>query len=162
MRGFLPGRSLDESFRVVVTIKAIDGVLEMAGGLALIFVPIGRLQGWVAELATREIAEDPHAVIANFILALDQRIHPHAQLFAVIYLLGHGALKLFLATALLKQKYVLYPVAMGFLLAFILYQTYRIGVDHSVLLLAFTIFDFIVLGLTYVEWNRHRGAHHGA
>jgi uncharacterized membrane protein len=154
----MSNRSLDDSFRVVVAIKGFDGLLEVAGGLALIFVPLGRIQGIVAALATREIAEDPHAFIANIILMLDARIHPHVQLFAVLYLLGHGAIKLLLAVALLRQVYVLYPVAIAFLLAFIFYQAYRIGYDHSIVLTIFTVFDCLVAWLTYLEWRKHKEA----
>jgi uncharacterized membrane protein len=121
----------------------------------LIIVPLGRLQGIVAELATREIAEDPHAFIAQLILRLDQGIHPHIQLFAVIYLLGHGAIKVFLAYALLRRIYAIYPIAIGFLLAFVVYQAYRIGFDHSIVLSVLTLLDCVLAWLTYLEWKRH-------
>ncbi len=122
------------------------------------FVPIAKLQGIVADLAIREIQQDKHAVIANFILSLDHKINPHVQLFAAIYLVGHGAIKIFLAIALLRHHYHLYPYAIAFLLIFVIYQGYRIAADHSVGLLALTVFDCIIAWLTYLEWKRHNQA----
>jgi uncharacterized membrane protein len=161
MHRIISQRWLDRFFRVAVSIKGIDGVLEMLGGAALIVVPIAKIKGVVAQLALGEIAEDKHAFIANFILQLDHRLDPHIQLFAVLYLLGHGAIKIFLAVALLRGHYHLYPYAIAFLLAFILYQTYRIGYDHSVFLGVLTIFDCVVTWLTYLEWRRHTGIMRG-
>src|SRR5437762_1284906 len=124
MHHIVPQRILDRWFHIVVAIKGLDGLVEIIGGLALVLVPVQRLQGAVADLALREIAEDRHAFIAQAILWLDHRVNPHAQVFAVLYLIGHGAIKVFLAVALLREHYHLYPYAIGFLLAFMMYQSY--------------------------------------
>ena len=149
-------RLLDRFFRLAIIIKGLDGLLEVLGGVTLIFLPIVKIQGIVADLALNEIAEDKHAFIAQFILHLDQSINPHVRLFAVLYLIGHGSIKIFLTVALLREHYHLYPVAIGFLLAFIAYQSYRIGVDHSPILLLLTIFDIVLTWLVYLEWKRHK------
>jgi uncharacterized membrane protein len=148
---------LDRAFRIGITIKGLDGLLEVLGSITLVFLPLAKVQGIVATLALREIAEDRHAFIANFILQLDHRINPHAQLFAVLYLLGHGTVKALLAVALLRGHYRLYPYAMAFLLAFIFYQSYRVGLDHSVLLGGLTLFDLAITWLVYQEWRLHTG-----
>jgi uncharacterized membrane protein len=104
-----------------------------------------------------EIREDGgHAFIANLILHADHKLNTHLQLFAVIYLLLHGSIKILLAYALLKQYYHLYPYAIGFLLAFVAYQAYLIGYNRSVTLLILTLFDCTIAWLTYLEWRRHR------
>src|SRR5476651_2374790 len=136
----IPQRLLDRFFRLAIIIKGFDGLLEVLGGVTLIFLPIARIQGGIADLALREITEDKHAFIAEVIYHLDRQINPHVRLFAVLYLIGHGSIKIFLTIALLREHYHLYPYAIGFLLAFIAYQSYRIGVDHSLALALLTSF----------------------
>ena len=147
---------LDRYFRIVVILKALDGLLEVLGGLILIFVPISRLKGLVEQLATYEVGPGRHAFIGNFILSMDHHVSAHLQLFAVIYLLGHGSIKIFLTAALLWRRYRLYPYAMGFLIAFIGYQCYTIGYSHSIVLAVLTSLDVAIVVLTYMEWKRHR------
>jgi uncharacterized membrane protein len=150
-------RSLvDKLFRIGVALKGVDGLLEVTSGLALLVFPVARLQAWVATIAQYEIGEDKHALIATFILHLDNKINPHIQLFAVIYLLAHGSIKLFLVVALLKQRYRLYPYAIAFLVIFIVYQAYLISINRSITLALLTLFDCSIATLTYIEWRRHR------
>lgn len=56
--------SLDRLYRIGLWIKGIDGALEMAGGLFLLFVSQTRLGQLVTFLTQRELAEDPHVGIA--------------------------------------------------------------------------------------------------
>ena len=46
-----------------------------------------------------------------------------------------------------------YPWMMGFLAAFIIYQTYEIFARHSIFFLLLTIFDIFIVWLTRHEWN---------
>jgi uncharacterized membrane protein len=55
---------LDRLFRIGISIKGLDGLLEVLGGATLLVAPLGRLQGVVAAMATREIAEDKHAAVS--------------------------------------------------------------------------------------------------
>ncbi|HSX02270.1 MAG TPA: DUF2127 domain-containing protein [Candidatus Saccharimonadia bacterium] len=154
MKRLIPQPVLDWLFRIAVAIKGFDGLIEMMGGLFLLIVPISKLHGW-AGLAIYELADDHHAFIAQAITALDNHLTPGFALLAALYLLGHGAIKLGLAIALLRQHYHLYPWAIGFLLLFIAYQAYRVGYDHSLGLALLTGFDAIVAWLVYLEWRRH-------
>jgi uncharacterized membrane protein len=147
---------VDRLFRIGVALKGVDGLLEVLSGLALLVFPVAKLQSWVATIATYEIGEDKHAVIATFILKLDNKIDPHIQVFAVVYLLVHGSIKLFLVAALLRRQYRLYPIAIAFLVIFIFYQAYLISLNHSITLAVLTLFDCTIATLTYIEWRRHR------
>jgi uncharacterized membrane protein len=156
MRLTLPQIWLDRLFRIGVVIKGIDGTFEVLGALVLFFVPLEKIKGLIETVSLYEIQEDGHrAFIANMLISLDQKINTHVQLFAAIYLLLHGLLKLALAYALIKQHYHLYPYAIAFLVAFVLYQAYLIGYNHSLTLTALTLFDCTIAWLTYLEWKRH-------
>jgi uncharacterized membrane protein len=150
-------KTLDRYFRLGAILKAVDACLELLGAILLVFVPIARLKGVVSALCLYEIQEDNHhAFIATFILHINQKINPHVQLFAVVYLLAHGTIKLLLAFALIKRYYRLYPYAIGFLIAFAGYQIYLIAFNHSLLLGILTVFDCAIAWLTYLELKRHR------
>lgn len=147
---------LDRWFRLAVALKGLDGIVEMVCGAVLLVVPAAAIKGAIETLANNEIQEDKHAFIAHYILNLDHKLDVHVQLFAAIYLLAHGLVKIGLATALLKRYWRLYPYAIGFLVAFIAYQAYLIGYNRSLVLVVLTLFDCFVAGLTYAEWRRHR------
>jgi uncharacterized membrane protein len=157
MRFALPQSRLDSWFRIGVLLKALDGTLEVLGAILLIFVPIAKLQHAITAMCVYEIQEDNHhAFIASFILHAEQKIDPRIQLFAVVYLLLHGLVKVGLSYGLYRQYYHFYPYAIGFLIAFGLYQVYEIGYNHSVGLTVLTLVDAAIAWLTYLEWKRHQ------
>jgi uncharacterized membrane protein len=152
-------RRFDGVFRFAVVIKALDGFLELVGGILLIFVSQSTLQGIIASLTDYELdSGQTHAFITDALNQLDAHVSNGTQFFLALYLLGHGAIKILLMIALVKQKYRLYPVAIVFLLIFIFYQAYLIGYSHSILLTIFTAFDCFLTWMTYQEWRRHQPA----
>lgn len=148
--------TIDRYFRIAVFIKGFDGILEILGGIILLIIPLSTIHGLVATLTMREIAQDPHAFIAQYIVDLDRKITPGFELIAVIYLLVHGAIKLLLAYALLSRKYHYFPAAVGFLLLFLFYGVYLVGLNHSISLGLICILDATVIWLTYLEYRRHK------
>jgi uncharacterized membrane protein len=146
--------SLDRVFHISVFIKGIDGVLETMGALILLFVPLSKIQG-LGSLTVYELQQDNHAFIANAVIHLNGLLTPNVAVISALYLLVHGTIKLVLAVALFKNLYRLYPYAIGLLLISICYQSYRIGVDRSLVLTVLTLFDIFIVGMTYLEWHRH-------
>ena len=148
--------TIDRYFRLTVFVKGFDGTLEMLGGLILFFIPISTIHGLVATLTTHEVAEDPHAFIAHFLINLDHKITPGYELIAALYLLIHGGIKVLLSYALLKRKYHYFPVAIVFLLLFLFYGVYLVGLNHSISLGLLCLLDTAVIWLTYLEYDRHK------
>lgn len=58
--------------------------------------------------------------------------------------------------AVLKNRLWAYPWLIGFLLAFILYQDYELIVNFSWVLLALTVFDVVIVLLTWREYQLRR------
>jgi uncharacterized membrane protein len=75
-------------------------------------------------------------------------------LFGAIYLLAHGLVKVILVAALLKNQLWAYPWTIGFLGVFIVYQLYRLSLKPSVGLTALTIFDAVIVWLTWREYRK--------
>ena len=148
--------TIDRYFRIAVFIKGFDGVMEMIGGAILFVIPLSTIHGLVATLTTHELAEDPNAFIANYIVNLDHKITPGYEFIAALYFLLHGLIKLVLATALIKRKYHYFPISIAFLVFFLVYEVYLVGLNHSLILGIFCVLDIVVIWLTYMEYIRHK------
>jgi uncharacterized membrane protein len=147
---------LDRVFDISVTLKGIDGVLEVIGGILLLFLSPDRLDAVVRFLTQHELAEDPHDFLATHLVALSHSFTGSVSLFLAFYLLSHGIIKIVLVVAVLKQKLWAYPWMIAFLLLFIAYQIYQLIQKLSVGLLLLTLFDGFIVYLTVLEYRKHR------
>ena len=107
-----------------------------------------------------ELSEDPHDFIATHLLHTTNGLTGHAVLFGAVYLLTHGAVKVVLVVALLLNKLWAYPWMIVVLLLFIAYQLYRISFDPTAGLIALTIFDVVIVLLTWREYRVQRRIRH--
>ena len=73
--------------------------------------------------------------------------------FASAYLIGHGILKVFLAASLLRERLWAFPLALSVLAIFVVYQLHRFGRTHSMILLALTVLDAVVMVLIWHEYR---------
>jgi len=138
--------------------KAVDGVLEVVGGIVLFFVNPGQISGMLRIFTQHELGEDPHDVLANIILHSAQHISSGTKVFAAFFLLWHGAIKVGLVWALFRKYLWAYPVAILAFVLFLVYQFYRYSHTHSVWLLALSILDLFVIAITWLEYNRLRAS----
>lgn len=143
-----------KSFEIGILLKAIDGVLEIVGGILLLFLNPNRLSNLVAFLTQHELSEDPRDVIANFMIKLSLKFTVSTQYFGVFYLISHGIIKLVLIIFLWKRKTWAYPLTIVSLFLFIMYQIYRYTLYPSVGLVILTLFDVIMIILTFIEYKR--------
>jgi uncharacterized membrane protein len=151
-----PHRALDTTFRVSLVVKAIDGVLELIGGVLLLVVSPAQITAVVRFLTQHELAEDRHDVFANLLVHAAGSLSVSATVFGAIYLLLHGLVKVVLVAAVLSGRLWAYPWMIGFLLVFIGYQLYEMIVHFSLGLLALTLFDVFIVVLTAREYQLHR------
>lgn len=143
-------------FHYSLIVKGIDGMLECIGGLILIVLPPEALNRMVAGFTTHELSQDPRDLFASHLLKAAQDIAGHGSFFAIIYLLSHGLVKIYIVYNLLKHRLWAYPVAIAILWLFVLYQVYRIGYDPTLGIIALTIFDLAIIWLTYHEYRLKR------
>ncbi len=143
-------------FLVGIAAKGLNGVAEILGGIVLLFAGPRSLNCIALVLTRNELTEDPNDFIATHLLHITERATQGSILFAAIYLLLHGLVKLVLVVAILRAKIWAYPWMIGVLLVFIAYQGYQIAIAPSAELIALTVFDAIVAYLTWHEYKRHR------
>jgi uncharacterized membrane protein len=153
---FKPQDTLDRVFEIGIIAKGLNGLAELVGGLLLLFVSPGAIHHLVAMVTQGELSEDPHDVIARYLLHTADGLTGSALLFGAAYLLVHGAVKVVLVIALLLNKLWAYPCMITVLLIFIGYQLYRIVLQPSVSLVALTVFDAVIVVLTWREYRRQR------
>jgi uncharacterized membrane protein len=144
------------SFRTGITLKGIGSLLETAGGVLLWFVSPAALSSTVRGLLEREQERFPYDFVSSHFLHLANEIGRADPTFASLYLLSHGVVKTILIVALWFNKLWAYPVTIAVFGGFMAYQVYRYTHTHSFALMALTIFDAIVVLLTWFEYQEQR------
>jgi uncharacterized membrane protein len=145
------GKGLHWLFELSIFIKGVDGVLETVGGLLILFVPLHSLDTLVRWLLAHELSES-HDWVAGAAEHLLNSLSLNTKLFASIYLIGHGLVKIFLVHALWREKLGAFPVALWFIALFVVYQIYRFTHTHSIALLIFALLDVCVAWFIWREY----------
>ena len=140
-------------FLVGVWTKGAAGVVETIGGVLVLFVTQKVLDSMVLFLTAPELAEDPDDQIANYLHTTVQQFSQDTKVFASVYLIIHGLIKLFLVAGLLWDRMWAYPLSLWFIGAFIVYQCYRFAHTHSIWLVVLAAFDLIVAFLIWREYQ---------
>jgi uncharacterized membrane protein len=140
-------------FKISILLKGLDGVLEMIGGFLLMVVSQIKLNELIILLTQHELIEDPHDLVANFLVNLAHDFSVSVIFFASLYLLSHGVVKVILVASLWRGKLWAYPTAIIFFFIFIIYQLYRYNITGAAWLIWLTVFDFLVVLLTWWEYQ---------
>lgn len=159
MRVKLSARLVHRLFAIGVIAKSVDGLLEILGGLILLLIDPAQLHPIARFLTQHELAEDPHDLVANYLFRSVQHLSSGTKMFAAVYLLWHGAVKVGLVTALLLRRRWAYPAAILAFLLFLVYQLYRYSHTYAPELLALSVLDVFVIVLTGCEYVRLRASH---
>jgi uncharacterized membrane protein len=157
---FHPQNWLDRAFEVGIIGKGLNGAVEVVGGLLLLVVTPERIRALAASWTEEELSEDPRDVVAHYVLHTANGLTGHAVLFGAVYLLAHGIVKVVLVVALLLNKLWAYPAMITVLLLFIGYQLYRIALHPTGGLIGLTVFDMVIVALTWREYRQLRRPHH--
>lgn len=145
-------------FDIGIIGKGVDGALEVVGGVLLFLTTPGRIHGAIRILTQHELSEDPHDLVARYLLSSTQHLTSSTKAFAAAYLLWHGIVKVALVTALLLKRRWAYPLAILAFFLFVVYQLYRYSHTHAVGLLVLSALDLLVIALTYLEYSRLRAS----
>ncbi len=140
-------------FEIGLIIKACDGAFETIGGLLLLALPVHTLNSVIRVLTLHELSQDPQDFVATHLVRLAAALTIHAKLVASAYLLAHGIVKILLVISLLRSKLWAYPAAIVVLSIFVLYQLHRLILHPTWWLLALTLFDGVIIALTWHEYR---------
>ena len=127
--------------------------MEMVGGVLLLLVAPDQISSLVRTLTQHEMSVDSGDMLANAARHAADSLTVSASTFAAAYLLLHGLVKIVLVWAVLKDYLWAYPWMIAFLLVFIVFQCYQIAVSFSWALVLLTLFDILVVWLTWREYE---------
>ncbi|MDA8088921.1 MAG: DUF2127 domain-containing protein [Nitrospiraceae bacterium] len=144
---------LHKGFEIGILLKFIDGILELIGGLSLVWLNPQTLQKFVWTITRHELSEDPNDLIAGFLLRSAQHFSVSSKLFGAVYLLLHGFIKVGLVLSIWRRKLWSYPAAIAFFFLFVVYQMYRYTHSRSAWLILLSALDVIVIFLTWAEYR---------
>ncbi|MFA5318082.1 MAG: DUF2127 domain-containing protein [Patescibacteria group bacterium] len=154
-----PGQYEHIAFIAALAGKGVNGLLEIIGGVILIFINPAFARGLIFKLTQFELTEDPADLVANYLVKAAERFSVSAQVFGAVFLLSHGIIKIVLLVALFKKKLWAYPLASAVFSLFVVYQSYRFYLYRSPELILLNIIDIIIIVLTCFEYRRlRRGA----
>jgi uncharacterized membrane protein len=159
VREFLRRSPVQIAFDIGIFFKGLDGALEIVGGLLLFVLKPEMIMGIMGTLIQHELSEDPHDVIASHLARLVQDFSASAQVFAGVYLLSHGVIKVVLVASLLREQLWAYPAAIVVFTLFIAYQMYRYLLEPSTSMIVLSVLDVIVIVLTWLEYRRLQRLH---
>ena len=157
MSWYHPNSLLDKVFEGGIIIKGVTGLVEFLSGLLLFFVSPATMHQFITFLTQRELLEDPHDKIANFLVHSTQHFGTGSKTFLIIYLWIHAIIKLIAVIGILKNQLWAYPFSLITLGLLMLYQLYTIFfVKASVGMILLTIFDVFILWLIWREYGKVR------
>lgn len=141
-------------YKIGVGIKGFDGAVEFVAGIALLISPslVHTLLSGIAREAGEHNGNVYH-FIADYIARTDNDLAKSGLVFLILFLVIHGAVKLALVYCLLKEIVSAYPIALGILVAFLIYQIYVFIVSPSLGMALFTILDVIIIWLVWGEYQ---------
>jgi uncharacterized membrane protein len=73
--------ALDKTFKIGLVLKGLDGILEIAGGILLLFLGPHAIEHIARTLTAHELSEDPHDLIARYILHTASHLTTSTTLF---------------------------------------------------------------------------------
>ncbi len=146
---------LHSTFEVGITVKGVDGLLEIIGG-ALLWFKSSSINELVQTVAQHELSRGAHAFIFTHLSNASQKLASGSTEFASIYLASHGLTKVILVICLWLKKLWAYPLTMIVFAAFMAYQLFRFTHTHSIVLLLLTFFDALLIYLTWKEFQRQK------
>ena len=159
---FKPKTLLDKTYEIGIIIKGIDGVIELIGGVLVLTLSPGTIMRITNFFTQDTLQENPHNFLANHILHAGQHLASGQTLFAGLFLLTHGAVKVGLVAALLLNKLWAYPWALVVLGAFLIYQVYLLITRTTFGMAFLTVLDGIIIYLVWREWQKIKAEHQPA
>jgi uncharacterized membrane protein len=156
MEMFKGNSLLDRSFQAGITLKGIDGLLEIIAAILFVTATPTRLNSILNFLTFHALSRNPNAFVASHLLHASQSIVQNAHYFIFFYLLSRGISKVFLVVALWCNRLWAYPALIILLACFIVYQLYRMTFAPSLLLVFFSCLDATVIVLTWAEYRQQK------
>jgi uncharacterized membrane protein len=138
-----------EFFLWSILLKGAISAAEVAAGVAVFFIP----PAFIVSTAILLLNFIPVPSVQSLLLEEVAKYTTGAVTFVAVYLLSRGIVKVVLIWSLLKNRLWAYPASLVVLALFVLYQLYQLVTDRSLIILAISLFDLVVMYFIYREWR---------
>lgn len=150
--GSMEARAVHFAFRFTLILKGLFAFSEILAGVLMVYFTPSRVRDLVELFVSSEFGQQYMHFWHEYIIDFGLNYTVGTQIFALFYLISHGVAKFIVIVLLWQERTWAYPVSVGLLLAFIAYQMARWTHTHSVLLMALTLFDIVLIALTLLEF----------
>lgn len=149
----LPEKDYHELFRIGILVKAADGLIEACAGAFIYFVNYSAVGAVFFSIFHEEVTESPRDPFWAYLINGWHSLALTGHTFWGLLFMVHGATKLALSVALLKNRLWAYPTAAAVFTLFVAFELYSLIGRPSLFLGLITIFDAIVVGLILHEYR---------
>jgi uncharacterized membrane protein len=149
-------RGVSIAFRIGVFFQLALGLAQLVSGLVLSLSPSGSILRVVEWLTRNEIVEDPESQGVALLTQWASHLPNGSEGFYTLYLIGHGLLNLFAATAILRHWPGAYPLSMVVLTVFTVFQVWEYFHSFDPMLLILTAIDVAVIVVISIEERQRR------
>jgi uncharacterized membrane protein len=146
-------KEIHRLFDITLLLKGIHAGIELFGGVLLYLISASNIAGIGNFFLNGELIEDPHDIVANYLLNAAQGLGGSAKTFAALYLVSHGVVNGLVVLGLWKEKMWAYPISFAVIGAFIAYQLYLLTFGYSLWLVILTVLDAAILFLAWHEYT---------
>lgn len=146
-------RTVHKVFKIITILKGIHAILVILTGIILLIISKELISNIIIFLVKTGFVGDPSSSIAQYISQFGINFSSNIKLFISLYLIGHGVVGLSLVYGIIKKPSLAYPISLVIFIGFIIYQIYDYFILPTMLLLLFTLFDILFVGLLFYEYN---------
>jgi uncharacterized membrane protein len=154
-------KNIHRLFKITVSLKGLYALFEFASGVLILSLSTGTIANFLMLLGEREDGSR-RDLVARFLVGAEQRMQNGGKQFAGVYLLLHGIINMVIVMGLLTGRLWAFPAGSLAIAAFMAYQVYRYTLTHTFALIVLTVYDAIILGLIWHEYDvLRRTVEHG-
>lgn len=138
-------------FRFGVILKGIDAALETIGGLILLLVPPEVVGQFIVTITQYHLIQNPYNLFAK-VVRQTVEVATESHLWAALFLLSHGLVKLLIVSGMILQKLWAYRAGLFVFCGLVVYQIAHLLKTHSLGLLILTALDCLFILLAWREY----------
>lgn len=146
----------DKLFRVAVLLKGLDGVVQLLGGVLLLFLPPAAITRLAHAVVARDLLGPPSGALAGHFEVAVEHFAGGGRTFLTAFLIAHGVIKIGLVVGMWCEILPMYPVSMVALGLFVVFEVVRAVQSGSLLLPLFAALDVAIIVLVYREYRELR------
>ena len=140
--------------KTLIYAKGLFGLFELIVGILLLFSGPKSIIRYTVWLIAFEPLRNPDGIFDYSMQFVANHVLGSMHMLITLYLIVHGLVFIMVVIALVHKKLWAFPIAGIVLMAFIIYQIYKLAMTFSLLLLIFTILDLMVMVFLRYEYTR--------